>query len=120
MLLATLTAICTEADVAVRLTALKALGLSGEAITQRAPVKVKGERVNWGSHDIFLSDTATVGVHEALVTGAVRDPRPLLFWQVTQVSACKGFSGATLVAGNDSHDVSFPSTSTVAKGYDKF
>ena len=120
MLLATLTTICTEADVAVRLTALKALGLSGEAITQRAPVKVKGERVNWGSHDIFLSDTATVGVHEAYVAGAVRDPRPLLFWQVAQVSACKGFSSATLGAGTLNHDVSFPSTVTVAEGCDKF
>lgn len=58
----------------MRLTALKALGLSGEAITQRAPVKVKGERVNWGSHDIFLSDTAAEGVHEAIITGTVRDP----------------------------------------------
>lgn len=104
----------------MRLTALKALSLSGEAITQRAPVKVKGERVNWGSHDIFLSDTAAEGVHEAIITGAMSDPRPLLFWQVTQASAYKGFGSATLGASELTHDVSFPSTTTLAAGYDKF
>jgi hypothetical protein len=62
VLLATLTAICTEADVAVRLTALIALSLSGEAIAQRAPVKVKGEVEEFGTHDVSFPSTATVAV----------------------------------------------------------
>ena len=52
MLLATLTAIGTEADFAVRLTALKALSLSGQTIAQGAVVKVKGEVEEFGTHDV--------------------------------------------------------------------
>lgn len=52
VLFATLTAIGTEADVAVRLTALKALSLSGQTIAQGAVVKVKGEVEERGSHDV--------------------------------------------------------------------